>query len=394
MIRDLNRLSDGVDESNQNSARRKLGLLGRSGSAMRAAGRLIGPINVALTIMDNVVPSGQDTWDTSGTAWRQYRKCANPNPAYNLGWSALVRSGLNEQASLHDFTDGCLSGQAVPADGLFAPWNPAFVTNSYRSVALGKTLLNPGPSYRGQLQVSFVRPNASTAAPYPTFQAAAAAYALPRVPDTTWPITAFPDEFAPLVTPAYTDAIPWALATQPKEDNANNRPLPSVQPSRQLNAWSVAITSPSPNGGMAGKPPKYHDQISPNQNPDRGDKERKLKAGPALTKVLRYIGHVTEAADFVDAIYDALPSQYRPRYKNTKYEKQNVSYREKLQALYDHWDKVEVDQAVYNLIYENAMDRVWGEIGKAGAQVSKNLGHHHGAGINSLTRRMWNLTRP
>lgn len=391
MIRDLNRLSEGIDENNQNSARRKLGPLGRFG---RSAGRLIGPINTALTLMDLLTPPREEEWDCSGTSWRIYRKCANPNPAYNLGWSGIVDSGLAETASLHGFVNSCLAGQA-PQD-VFDPWNPASITSGTRSNAIGRTVSVPGPSYRCQMQVSFVRPSTglATLTPYPTLQVAIpSAFALPALPATSWPITAFPDEFAPLVTPAYADAIPWALV--PSRPRPDEEVLPRLRPSRKPVDWSIAITSPAPSadGFNSGKPPRFHDYVPPSETPNPKDKERKLRPGPRLARIIRYLGAVTEAADTVDALYDALPSRYRPRYKKTKYEKRNVSYNEKLEALYNHWDQVDMSQAIQNLIEENVKDRIYGEIGKAGGEVSRRLGHHYGAGINSLLKKTHNLTR-
>jgi len=355
--------------------------------------RLIGPINTVLTLMDMLTPPIQEDWDTTGTSWIKYRVCATPNGSYNLGWSAIARSGLANTASIHGLTNSCLAGQSVPADGLFNPWNPAYVTNSYLSVAIGKTALVPGPTYRGQLQVSFYRPSGSNRLPYPTLVAAATAMALPRLPDTSWPITAYPDAFAPLSTPAFADAVPWALAPSRAKEDPDYERMHGLQPSRKPVEWSVAITSPGADAGGAGKPPRFHDYAPPDAPPKGQDKERKMRAGPALARALRYLGVVTEAADAVDALYKALPREYRPKWKHTKHEKRNVSYREKLQALYDHWDKVPLDDAVYNLAYETVMDRLYGEAGKVGGDISRRLGHHYGTGINSLQKRTHNLTR-
>jgi len=390
MIRDLNRLSDGIDENNQNSARRKLGALGRFG---RSALRHIGPINTVLNLMEHITPPREETWNTTGTAWRIYRKCAAPHPAYNLGYSGVARSGLEETASTHGFVNSCLAGQSVPAAALFDPFNPAYVTESYRSTAVGRTTTVPGPSYRVQCQISFVRNEPSSSAPYPQLQAAInSAYSLPALPRTSWPITAFPDAFAPLVTPAFADAVPWALVPYRKKDD--ERELPHLQPSRKPVVWSIAITAPTPgtSSNGFGKPPKYHDYVAPSERKSN-DKERKMKAGPRLAKVLRFLGAATEAGDAIDALYKALPQQYRPRWKNTKYVKRNVTYREKLKALYDHWEHLPMDEAVYNLLHEATQDMIYGRLGKIGGKISHRLGHDYGVGINSSLKRTHNLTR-
>jgi len=388
VIRDLNRLSDGIDESNQNSARRKYGRLGRFG---RSAGRMIGPLNNALALTDFLTPPQEEEWTNLGS-WVEYGRCATPSPSYNLDYGLVIRTGVANSTTTKNFTNNCLAGQAlVDSNSVGDPW--AYVLNSSQSVSIGRTTI-VGGSPRGQCQIAFTRPNTG-AFPKPQLKLAIVGAALPSLSTPSWPVTAFPDEFPPMAAPAFTDAIPWALAPHAPKGDAAEPSLPSMQPSRQRLAWSVAITS-APAGadrGAAGKPPKHHDYVSPSERPNRPVKERKVRPGPRMAKALKALGFITEALDTVDALYNALPSEFRPRWKNTRFEKRNVSPREKMLALLQHWDKVDIVHGVHNLIYQNVQDRIYGEIGKFGGQVSKATGRSYGTGINSLLKRTTSYSR-
>jgi len=389
VIRDLNRLSEGIDENNQNSVRRKLGRLGRSGRSL--LGRT--PYGLVLPLLDLLVPPQEEGWDTTGTQWSEYASCDTPNPAYNLGWSAAGRSSQSNNATIEGFTDGCLAGQAVPAAGLFNPFNPSYVTSSFRSVGIGKTIAVSESSYRVQYQKAFTRPSTGDPTPYPEYIAPVMALALPSVRPEMWSITAAPDDYPPFAAPELTPPIPWRLAPQRARLAQEDERLPVMQPSRQYNLWSIALSTPSEDGNNNFKPPRYHDAVAPSERPNRPDKERKLKARPIVQGALKVIGTVTEGADLVDAIYDALPERFRPRWKNTNHVKRKLTYKEKLQALYDHWDQVDLPEAVKNIVVNQIEDYFYGKVGKIGGEISRAHGHHYGGGVNSVMKRMFNVQR-
>lgn len=141
--------------------------------------------------------------------------------------------------------------------------------------------------------------------------------------------------------------------------NVQRAPLYSVP----LTAPTLAILS-SPSAVLQYPPlTNYHLLRAP---PD-GVKERKVRvAGYAAVNL--FIGSATELLDALNAIYKALPKNLRPR--------RFVSQRERLEILYENWDKVNVVQAVKNLVYNELQDRLFGAMGNATKQASANLRPH------------------
>lgn len=84
------------------------------------------------------------------------------------------------------------------------------------------------------------------------------------------------------------------------------------------------------------------------RRPGSGVKERKWRAPGWVTGPV-YAG--TEAVDAIESVYDALPREYRRGWIPGK----PVSAYDKLVQLYKHWDKIDVDKAVENLL-KNAIE--------------------------------------
>lgn len=120
--------------------------------------------------------------------------------------------------------------------------------------------------------------------------------------------------------------------------------------------------------------------------PKKGTRERKMK-GPLQT-IMNALDIVSEASEFVGAFYDALPDR-------TKYEWEQKSRGLldnagqygidgadwKLNALWHNWHKVDIEQAIKNVIANEFQDKVLGQYQRA---LPKNIGHVADAGSLGL----------
>lgn len=89
-----------------------------------------------------------------------------------------------------------------------------------------------------------------------------------------------------------------------------------------------------------------------------GTKERKTKVRRAAVFLLRQAYKATEAVDAIEALHDgvgsmpsALPKEYRAK---------SGKIQDKAEALYRHWDKIDVEQAVLNLAANQFLDLLVG----------------------------------
>lgn len=118
-----------------------------------------------------------------------------------------------------------------------------------------------------------------------------------------------------------------------------------------------------PGGGsVVVRPPGYKPPFTP---PGRGVKERKWIAAVASSSPLgRIVNGVTEGADLVEAFYGALPD----------YLKGCRTLQCKLAALYEHWDKVNMLQAIANIVANQVEDRIIGGVGSHLGRANRNNG--------------------
>lgn len=124
-----------------------------------------------------------------------------------------------------------------------------------------------------------------------------------------------------------------------------------------------------------GKPARPEKPFHERRPPGKREKEWKGKLyGPAYRAIINVVNKITETEDFIDVLYDALPSNVKPRYKNTKYERKKVLTLDKALIIYRHADKLDMDKVITGLIYEHIEDRFYGAIGKAHIQLARDLG--------------------
>jgi len=135
-----------------------------------------------------------------------------------------------------------------------------------------------------------------------------------------------------------------------------------------------------------GKPPVVRPDAppTPREPPGPGEKERKVqvKVGGAAAKIINF---ATESLDLINALYDALPYEFRPGYyklhgKGGKvfYKKRwNASQWQRMKALYEHWDKVNVPDALKNVLWNDLMDRAFGKWGQLSRKARQKLGDRY-----------------
>jgi len=146
----------------------------------------------------------------------------------------------------------------------------------------------------------------------------------------------------------------------------SRRPIPSA---------AVPLAAPS-TAIFAGKRPNVSlDGYHRLKTPGRGTKERKMRAAGTYAAV-RVASSVTEALDTLNAVYNALPYAYRPRYPGTSFVLRNPTPQQKLAALYRNWDKVDLVKAGKYLLVENISDIAFGKIGRDIQRNAKALRLH------------------
>lgn len=103
------------------------------------------------------------------------------------------------------------------------------------------------------------------------------------------------------------------------------------------------------------------------RSPSKGEKERKVRAGRGAYRVLAWALELTEFKDAVDSIYEAIPGAPRVSWVTFR-----VGY------IYENWDKVDLNQAAYNLVYNQLEDAIVGGAMRRVADSRKRLGQRPG----------------
>jgi len=129
-------------------------------------------------------------------------------------------------------------------------------------------------------------------------------------------------------------------------------------------------------GGFGGYIPPVHRQEPP--GPATRESKRSVYSfmGAAGAAALRIVGVFGEATDVLDVFYEALPDEFKPRgnYIRARREYLPPSFSQRMAALYEHWDKVDLNAAVDGLILNQFEDRFYGLLGEiANRGVNKRL---------------------
>jgi hypothetical protein len=97
----------------------------------------------------------------------------------------------------------------------------------------------------------------------------------------------------------------------------------------------------------------------------------KGKAGKLAAEMFNVLDKLSEAAEVVDSFYQALPKDVRKRWNRPErpgdqmgqYGAEGADW--KLQALYHNWEKVDMNEAIKNVLANQLEDKLYGEAHRA-----------------------------
>lgn len=265
-------------------------------------------------------------------------------PGADFGNNQYVYSGYHFGDPVLSY---CLGGQATQPNDYVGRVNDAWVRSYWRvqSGEIGNPNLRVAFSrtYAYKRDGSGVRPSV-----YPVYEAGASV----SVPyPAMWPeaLPSWLRSVAPGIAPV---GVP----------EPGNHPFGDLSPT----PWRLVPTSrpghwpQSPVAGNGVEPaPVPLPVAKPVGRPPRGVKERKLTLRTAGGIALHVAEGITEGLDGLDAIWWALPKKYR----------KGKTPQGKAWDLYLHWDKVDVQKMMVNLLRNELTDRA---IGRISAYVNKH----------------------
>ena len=210
---------------------------------------------------------------------------------------------------------------------------------------------------------------------------------------------------APIGQPTGTPSpVPWdvrphrrpnpfrVLAEQRQAGYGLRRPVKTPVDTKPLAAPRIDLElGPKPKleiGGSGGLPPEYKNfhRLAP---PPKRNKEGKVKSGAASSVynvVHPVISTVGEVVELVEAIYDALPDQFKVKYPGTNYTLRAATPQQKVKAIYENFHRIDLAKAITNFADNQLEDAIWGLVGQtnadASAQALTGMGH---IGIQSHT---------
>jgi len=148
---------------------------------------------------------------------------------------------------------------------------------------------------------------------------------------------------------------------------------PQTKPNRRFdrnNDIDIVIKSGSRGNPSISTRPSNHSS----SRPPIGVRERKIKSS-TLTKAGIAFGAVTETADFIGSLWEALPWKYRTYGYSGKPQ-------DKIRDIYNNLGKVDVAKAIKNVANNQIEDYIYGIGGNASRKLNQEMFSHQGMGIN------------
>lgn len=138
----------------------------------------------------------------------------------------------------------------------------------------------------------------------------------------------------------------------------STKPSPAREPTVEVAPTPIGQPTPAPA-------PQSGHRLGP---PGRGEKERKARVGGVgAALVYTALGSVTEGLDTLYAVWDALPRDAKEGWRHAP---PHIALRQ----LYDHYDRVDLEQALHNLFDNAVEDFLFGVAGQYAKKLSKDLG--------------------
>jgi hypothetical protein len=175
-------------------------------------------------------------------------------------------------------------------------------------------------------------------------------------------------------------SLPYRLPNRWRSPTEQTQRGPEAQRKPRPRDWDaprVPRVEVSSGGDVVISPPTDHEF----KRPGPKSKERKIRISTGGTLLRIVFDHLTEIDDFVDAFWWALPKGDRTkvkqvpkskRYYGVKYETPKLP--QKLKDLYDHWNDVDMNKAIDNLVQNEIGDRAAAKIGKASGHAAAATG--------------------
>lgn len=287
----------------------------------------------------------------------------------------------------------CVVGSGKPAVSSPPGWA---IPGSLASGAIFETFGQVGTSNSYSTVNSYWRPSYSvnSLAKDPAYYFAVPTYdphLLPGAVPVGLPRPGFTNPEIAWPTPNYSEG--W-----PTEGNWSGQPSQGSQSKPGYVSAPVVIGQPS-TGAEQGQGVRPR----PREKPGRNTKERKVHVKVGKLPITRILGGATEFVDFLNALWGALPKEYRSRlpkgYRgtrkaevwlapgmddNTRWKKKTWEFKNpaafgpdgldyramltKSRDIYRHWDKIDLRQALKNVASNEAEDML---LGKANQKLRK-----------------------
>lgn len=172
-----------------------------------------------------------------------------------------------------------------------------------------------------------------------------------------------PAQFPPMVPTPDPEPVPYTIAPLMPNSDMPEGSERGYTPQRQA--------EPSPQVRTA---TDFHEWAPP----DRKTRERKFKAALPPGAIRALVNVATESADFISSLFSALPYKLRGQAIH-EYGKQwadgswHISIQGKLQALFDHYQDINIEKAMVNYAKRLANDFIIGTLGKGSAKAAQAL---------------------
>lgn len=196
-------------------------------------------------------------------------------------------------------------------------------------------------------------------------------------PEQPFPFPALVPEVVPINVPV-ADPLPIPYRAIPYR-----APRPHIPPGHSPERGPIAVRSPRPrpDEGTQVWPPTRRRPRARHQPRRPGPNLREPKysaAGAAGAAVVRFLDQFTEGADYIEALWEALPSHAQTKIKGERTLPQTMA-----QDLWNNWDQIDLNEALINLLKNEIEDRAIGTANRRAndAFLNSDLGRESPIGI-------------
>lgn len=347
-----------------------------------------------LSLVQDLTTGG---WEIPG--WTVYQSCADVNPGVPLcpmQSNATGFSCINDNNVCRAVASLCTTVQTRATPPHATPWEANQHTPSLTYGVYGETITPAGRHARiGRIVRTSGSPSASN--PDNWVMKLVPGTGTPIVPLETYP-SEEPEAY-PLTKPmdlptpqTYEDAVPREPVHQPSKIGSRPahgilpvammppvftvRPSAPGEPPITIPPQVIVVTPDGPPSGGVQPPPET---TGAQPRPPGRKKEKKLHVRNVAGGAWVALNIVTEGFDFVEALFDALPKELRPKPAKGRF----LTPYDKAKALFDAWDQLPSDywqKALAALINNQVEDAFYGLQGQLSQKALKFTGQPTGSG--------------